>query len=313
MKRGFILIGGVVLAALLAVVFRSATDRGVEENGTQKVGSHTPLRAQGHAAGETGGGLKAPSINVQVVIDPAAGSETRLEAMSRLGCALPPDDIAVLMEFLRTPMPESARISVGAYNAVRNDLYEVLLRQQQLPEGLGSLLVDVVGHTEREGMWRNYCIQFMQPFYERAASERGSASVAAEMERVRESLWSALAERENANASTALLGLERLSRTYPEFDRSEVNRAMLDLAADEQASMANRITAIRLCGETGNTQAAVTARDMAFHGGTVMLRCAAIATLGEIGRDADTALLQELASSGEERIRSVAQGKGVSR
>ena len=82
---------------------------------------------------------------------------------------------------------------------------------------------------------------------------------------------------------------------------------MLDLASDEEASVANRITAIRMCGEQGSAQALDTARDLAQNGDTTMLRCAAIATLGELGTEEDLALLETYAASTDKRIQRIGQ------
>ena len=274
--------------------------------------------------------------------------------MRKLGYEIPEQDVAALKDFLVGEIPADVKIPRGAYNSIRNDTYEVLLRQKELPEGMGDLLTDVVNDPDQDGMWRNYCIQFMEPFYERAVGisnieqgmandegerskvgkskvegqsageelttkdtkytkEEGSvnsvASSAAggenELKAVRESLWNALGERENSNAGTALLGLDKLSRNHAEFDRQEIDAAMVDLAGDDQASVANRITALRMCGERGNVQALETARNLARNGDTTMLRCAAIATLGELGTEEDLALLETYAASTDERIRRI--------
>jgi len=71
--------------------------------------------------------------------------------------------------------------------------------------------------------------------------------------------------------------------------------------------VANRITAIRMCGEQGNAQALGTARNLAQNGDTTMLRCAAIATLGELGTEDDLALLETYAASTDKRIQRIAQ------
>ena len=127
----------------------------------------------------------------------------------------------------------------------------------------------------------------------------------AELQAVQDALWNALGERENSNAGTALLGLDKLSRNHAEFDRKQIDAAMVDLAGDDQASVANRITALRMCGERGNVQALETARNLARNGDTTMLRCAAIATLGELGTEEDLALLETYAASTDERIRRI--------
>lgn len=184
-----------------------------------------------------------------------------------------------------------------------------------MPEGLGDLLVEVVSNPAQDGTWRNYCIQFMEPFYERqfeveslkSEATNGDVNSSEELQRVQDALWEALGERDNSNAATALLGLDKLSKNYSEFDRKEVEAAMLDLASDDQASVANRITAIRMCGEQGNVQALETARTLVMEGNTTLLRYAAIATLGDLGTEEDLALLQTYASSDDERIERIAR------
>jgi hypothetical protein len=252
---------------------------------------------------------------VLTLIDPETDYQTRLGSMRKLGYEIPPHEIDVLMEFLAADIPANVKIPGGAYNSVRNDLYEVLLRQKEMPEGMGSLLVDVVNNPDQDGMWRNYCIQFMQPFYERqfeveslkSEATSGDVTSSEELSTVRDTLWNALEERDNSNAGTALLGLDKLSRNHSEFDRKDIDAAILDLASDDQASVANRITAIRMCGESGNAQAVEVARVLAQNGDTTMLRCAAIATLGEIGTEEDLAFLETYAVSDDKRIQNIAR------
>jgi hypothetical protein len=309
----------ILLGVVVVFLSQRAHEAGQDQSVIQK-----PLEAEYTSdskdveAAQPDSGEPAPvlSQSVLALIDPETDYETRLAVMRQLGYSISQDDIDALMEFLSAEIPSSVKISRGAYNAVRNDLYEVLLRQKHLPEGLGSLLVDVVDNPDQDGMWRNYCIQFMPEFYERQSRESKadadadsgkSEDTANELSQVRDALWNSLEERDNSNAATALMGLERLSRSHAEIDRHSVEAAMLDLASDGDASVANRITAIRMCGEQGNTQALDVARDLAQNGDTTMLRCAAIATLGEIGTDEDLSLLEAYAASGDKRIQGIAQ------
>ena len=268
------------------------------------------------------------------VVDPEAGYKERLEAMRKLGREMSEEDIVILMEFLSEPMSVDAKLRPLSYNSIRNDAYEILLRQKELPEGMGELLVSGYNSQEHDDMWRNYCIQFMQPFYERVAaedvghkeqSESGGSmalsstdsetAVLSELKAIEDTLWDAMGERDNSNAGTALLALDKLSRNHDNFNTDDVDAAMLNLAQDSSATLANRVTALRLCGEHKNFQALETARDLARHGNTTMIRCAAIATLGEIGGEEDLTLLESYASSRDKRIAQVARSaleKGAS-
>ncbi|MBN2704301.1 MAG: hypothetical protein JXR23_08830 [Pontiellaceae bacterium] len=82
------------------------------------------------------------------------------------------DDVAALRDMLTWPndqFPEGMReIEI---NSIKNDVLDRLLRQKELPETMGYQLVDMFSDTESDPVWRDYCVQFMSPYYERAASE----------------------------------------------------------------------------------------------------------------------------------------------
>lgn len=127
-------------------------------------------------------------------------------------------------------------------------------------------------------------------------------------------MFNALEERGSTIAGTSLIGLELLSRTHDEFDRDVIVDSALDIAADETASAASRMTALRLATERGTTEnteytesTAEAARLIAQTGETVLLRSAAIVTLGEIGTDADRELLESFTSDGNQRIADAAK------
>jgi hypothetical protein len=127
-------------------------------------------------------------------------------------------------------------------------------------------------------------------------------------------MFSALDERDSTIAGTPLIGLELLSRTRDEFDRDAIVNSALDIASDESASAESRLTALRLSagvGATENTEYTAstteTARLLAQTGETVLLRSAAIVTLGEIGTDADRELLESFAVSDNRQIAMAAE------
>ncbi len=254
---------------------------------------------------------------VQTLIDPESGYKTRLEAMRQLGYELSQQDIATLVEFMREPMPADAKLNPASYNSIRNDAFEILMRQKQMPEGLGELLTDVFNDPEHDPMWRNYCLQFMEPYYEKesevlSAQSDGTADSSTnatppQLKSIEDTLWSAVDERDNSNAGTALLAMDKLSRSHSEFGKEQLNSAMVELASDEQASVANRVTALRLCGERSNMEALETARNLARQCDTTMIRCAAIATLGDIGTEEDLELIEECSLSEDKRIARIAK------
>jgi len=254
-------------------------------------------------------------------------------AINELGENLSTADMAALREMLSFPndrFPEKMRpIEI---NAVKNDVLDLLLRQKQMPEGIGLQIVEMANNPENDPVWRDYCVQFMQPFYERASGERDLAtkntkeheennsvtSSAAggenELTVIHDAMFSALDERDSTIAGTALIGLENLSRTHEEFDRETIVAKASEIALDETASAASRLTALRLASQVSEEKgvesgesAADAARSIAQTGETVLLRSAAIVTLGEVGSHDDRELLESYLLDGNKQIADAAK------
>lgn len=317
----------------------------------------TPRLGSGQEAGSDGSDVEQTSLSAQRQAEmpaPLALSDavkalvgldgkkhnypSLLVAISELDEEISADDVAALREMLNFPndrFPEKMR-SIGI-NAVKNDVLALLLRQKELPEGLGLQMVEMASNAENDPVWRDYCIQFMEPFYERASSVidlstegHGGVSVDSvtssaaggksnglvdELSAIQDAMFSALDERDNTIAGTALIGLELLSRTHEEFDRETIVVKASEIALDETASSASRLTALRLSAsgnlklETGNlkTQVVDAARSLAQTGETVLLRSAAIVTLGEVGSSDDRELLESYLLDGNKQIADAAK------
>lgn len=285
-----------------------------------------------------------------------------LKALDELGDVLSEADIGSLMELLDFPndrFPEKVRpIEI---NAVKNDVLDLLLRQEPLPEGLGQLMIQMAQDAEHDPVWRDYCIQFMPDLYERLVttkhtegngettkfteSTKSEESVQSvdKLSLVRDAMVAALDEQDETLAGTALLGLELLSRKHAEFDRGAIASRAVGIAADETVSVESRMTALRLGAnliggsKTGNilnheeheihetdseptiassssslrgehtSHIAETARMLAQTGETVLMRSAAIVTLGEVGSERDRELLESFTVSDDSQIVAAAQ------
>ena len=250
-----------------------------------------------------------------------------LKAINALDADMSVADVAALREMLGFPndrFPEKMRpIEI---NAVKNDVLDKLLRQTDLPEGLGLQMVEMAGNAETDPVWRDYCIQFMTPFYERQAKEIGLTTKdtkytkvsnhsvhnysvkQTELTAVHDAMFSALDERDATLAGTALIGLELLSRTHDEFDRETIVGKATEIASDEMASAASRLTALRLSASGNlNTEMVDAARSLAQTGETVLLRSAAIVTLGGIGTPDDRELLESYALAENRQIAAAAK------
>ena len=119
---------------------------------------------------------------------------------------------------------------------------------------------------------------------------------------------SALDEPTATIAGTALIGAELLSRTHEEFDRDAILAKQSEIAADESASTASRLTALRMSSVTGGDETtADTARLLAQTADTVYMRSAAIVTLGETGSEADRELLESYVQAEDRQIAGAAK------
>jgi hypothetical protein len=241
------------------------------------------------------------------------------------------DEVLAIRSFLDFPLSDFANMRPIEANALKNDALAILLEQETLPEGLGLQMVDMFNNADHDEVWRDYCVQFMAPFYETQSKVQGLKVEGAgdeesvdELIVVREAMFQALDARDETIAGTALIGLEDLSRDYDEFDRDVIVEKSIEIASDESASASCRLTALRLGAlvneksqletqnselKTGNLELSLaeTARMLAQTGETVLLQCAAITTLGDFGADEDRELLESLAQSSDRQIASAAQ------
>ena len=112
----------------------------------------------------------------------------------------------------------------------------------------------------------------------------------------------------NIFAGTALIGAELVSRSDPAVDRGGVLAAATDIAADDAASEASRVTALRVAALMGDAGIVAAARMLAQVGETETLRLAAVATLGDVGDAGDAELLRAVAASSDKRLGPAARG-----
>lgn len=363
MKKIVLMVGGIVVVG--AVVWMGR-ERAHEGNVGHASGLSSLESVHGADLGSTGsGGMEitaspqeessqsAPSVDKPVVdlsspVKALLGLDGQkhnypslLKVIGELGLGLSTADVAALMEMLAWPndrFPEG--MTQRGINAVKNDVLDKLMRQTTLPEGLGLQIAEMAANPDNDPVWREYCVQFMGPCYERLSTEsilttkgtkvteghEGKDSVNSvsssaaggeknESDVIREALFSALDERGTEMAGTALIGLENLSRTHAEFDRALIASKAVSIASDGMASTESRMTALRLAAagnlkpETGNLKLATAdaARELAQTGETVLMRSAAIVTLGEVGSESDRELLESYAAADTKQIAAAAK------
>jgi hypothetical protein len=324
MKKNSIVIIGVVV--LIGILFWAGQKKvRPMESATSPVGDQSmvsgneeDLLAAGEASGVSSGqdvqDLARANYSIPVMALLGLDGKERnyselLAEINILDYEIATDDVAALREMLDYSNDQfSENMRPIEINAVKNDVLDKLLRQKSLPEGLGLQLVEMAGGKDNDSVWRDYCIQFMQPFYERASKEAGEDSSVDERSAIHDAMFRALDERGATLAGTSLIGLELLSRTHDEFDRKMIIEKAAEIAADESASAASRMTALRMSSVTGADEAtAATARAIAQTGETILLRSSAVVTLGEVGSEGDRELLESYIQSDNRQIAAAAK------
>ncbi len=373
-KTVVILVGGIAIIIVGVLVGRQGTHRTQEGDEPQSVeqgmANNEPSAGESRRDGSgTGQGLQDAGDTVASDGDVASTKEilsdavkallgqdgkkhnypSLLKAINELDQEMSATDVAALMDmlnFANDRFPEKMRpIEI---NAVKNDVLDKLLSQKDLPEGLGLQMVEMAGNAENDPVWRDYCVQFMEPFYERrskvgkskvegqgaggeshveqafqpaqsADRQTGKFAPQDELSAIHDAMFQALDERGETLAGTALIGLELLSRTHDEFDRETIVEKSVEIAGDEMASAASRLTALRLASMTSrppeggttngerNAEVVDAARSLAQMGETVLLRSAAIVTLGEVGTPDDRELLESYLLADNKQISDAAK------
>ncbi|MBN2704302.1 MAG: hypothetical protein JXR23_08835 [Pontiellaceae bacterium] len=121
-------------------------------------------------------------------------------------------------------------------------------------------------------------------------------------------MFAALDARDETIAGTALIGLELLSRSHSEFDRDMILDKASQIAANESVSNESRLTALRMSALTGGDKTtADTPRLLAQTGETMLMRSAAVVTLGETGSTEDRELLESYTLSEDRQLAGAAE------
>lgn len=233
-------------------------------------------------------------------------------ALRQLQRDLSPADVSALMGFLRKRAVDHPRMRPIAFNGIKNDVLDVLLRQDTLPDGIGNMLLAMYRDKTHDEMWRDYCVQFMSTYYEVNLIGTGNPEIvdskpsSNEREAIEGALWEALNETATTIAGTALLGLDYLAAHESGVVGARVGEAALTLLEDPSTGEPARITAFAVAASHQIAAALPEARVVAQTGETVPLQMAAIALIGQLGSNEDLELLAALAWNADARVKRIA-------
>jgi hypothetical protein len=230
----------------------------------------------------------------------------RIKAMHELPHDLAPKAVEVLQTFLQIPYSKESGLREIEHEALRNDAMEKLVRQDRMPEGLGTLLVRMYRDPKQGDVWRDYCVQFFSTYYERKWRTDDADAGGEERVAILEAFEDAMRETDKTIAGTALLGMDRLATTYGEFDRSAIASNAVSLAANDGAFAPIRATALLVCEQHGMKEVLPIARMLAQTGENTHLRMVAVKTLGVLGEKEDRELLTAMTQDSDTNVAVVA-------
>ena len=202
--------------------------------------------------------------------------------------------VVTMLEFLQLPYGGLDGVSLGQYNSLKNEVLDYLIALRPMPQGLGSLIVRMYNDRSLDMMWRDYCVQHFALYYEAKWSDGSPPQNNSESRMIRDAFWAAALETDSTITGSALIGMERLSRRYPEMDKDAVAGYALSLAMTDTSPHATRTTALQVSAAMGCREVLPIAKRLARVGKPTTVRMAAISALGELGSSAEIPLLQEL-------------------
>lgn len=240
----------------------------------------------------------APSLPRQ---EPARGPSAtylkKLAEIAALGGRLPQRQIDGLYAYLNTRFADQSGMNLAEFNAVKNNILDTLLSQASVPQELGARMAAWSRDRTQDDLFRAYCVQHFVFYWEHRWRLPGTAAHDPEAATMLRAYWAAAQETQNSLSGTALAGLARISERDSTVDRSQVASKVLATALDPNVDECSRIAAVQLCGEMGLSGVVPEARRLAEDAGSIPLRLAAIAALGQTGGVAEQSFLNGLAAS----------------
>lgn len=275
----------------------------------RKPAHHSVSSKPGVAVQQVLSGMNLPE-NIRVIggLEPGRNYQKRVMAVQSLGRNLTTNEIAGIYVFLESRYEDyKNELEPLEFESIRNDTLDALLRQKELPSDLGKKILKMYRDTGQDEVWRDYCVQHFKPYSEAKWKVWTQAKHDPEWAEMTNAYWEATRETGSTIAGTALIGMGLVAEKYPGLAQEEVGKRALELAMDDTCGEASRITALRICGQMGQKEVMPKARVLAQTGESVMLRMAAIATIGDLGEKGDVELVQSLAGTSEDRIKFVAK------
>lgn len=231
-----------------------------------------------------------------------AVSQGRLDVIHRLRPDLALHEVDALCEFLKSREEYGVDLS-----GVKNDILSSLIEQEPVPPRLQAEMLGILNDKTYPEWWRDYVVQHLELLCRRQWRRPGEDGISdqARQEIVR-AYFDAADEAKSSVGGTALLGLERLSRDYPEFSREKIKERAISMAGDTAADLRCRIAAMQVAGLVEAQAILSLARDHAASATCMPLRISSIATISKVGGVDDVSRLRAMAGDANTYVQKAA-------
>lgn len=217
----------------------------------------------------------------------------RVKAIHALGDRLSPAQVRAIYRFLHKKITTQSLPDLE-FNALKNELVVVLMKQRNRPTELADHLVAMYKDKSYDLTWRDYCVQFFAKWYDRAPDNAGKKEMI-------KCLYKAMNERHNRIAGVAGYMLCHLVGR-PGFDRNKIADLAYQTMIAPDCVNASKVSLLQVCGELKNDKALPLARRWAVNEKDMLLRVSSIGYLGYLGDSSDLPLLEKYRWSSDIRL-----------
>ena len=243
-----------------------------------------------------------------------ASSSTYLErviAVQGFGMSLSTGDTANLCSLLSSHADSQPKLTIQEQASLKNDILNVLVAQQRLPDDLGQRMIDIVRDGENDTAWRVHCLNHFAPYYRRRWLANRVAgdddAFADERAAIESEVRLAAASSNDEFAIAGLMVLDSISLGNDTVPRQEVVTLAIQYAMDTTRGSGLRAKAIDIAARAGKKEILPIVRVCAGSSDDAGLEHTAIRALGVLGTAEDRATVQGLARSADRGVRAAAQ------
>jgi len=242
-------------------------------------------------------GTQKTPLSIQFLFPPTQAPYLKqAQQLDQLSKQLTSSEIDALLLFTAS-FPQDVGLNEKYYNAVGDLVLCTLETQETLPHLLPHYLVTIFYDSNRNAIWRDYCLQHLGAIYPRLSLKE---------QNILETLFLQSVKKGDEMAGTAAIALANnfkngihIQKTIP---------ALFALTHNQKSDDSNRLTAMLILAEQNEKKIlplikqVIPSRNYSVH-----FRMSAIASLGMLGNPNDIALLKKYTTESDLRLRTASK------